>query len=158
MGRSGTQVSLLPTGKRPKAARSEPQASGEGNAPRLEATSWLCPEGFAAAAGGLRVRVHHLEAALLERVDVVERGAHEVEGALLVDDDADRPRLDRRVAFALAVVEGELVAQAGAASADHLQAERVRGELAFLREQIADATRGGLGDLDERHGIPCLRP
>ena len=58
-------------------------------------------EGLPAAAGVLRVRVLHLEPGLLEGVDEVERGAQEIEGALVVDDDPDAAGVDFGVAVEL---------------------------------------------------------
>src|SRR5215471_3524012 len=86
-------------------------------------------EGLAAAARRRGIRVLHLEARLLERVDEVERGAREIQSALLVDDHSHAADLELVVARTDLVVEGELVTEARAAPADHLQALAVRGAL-----------------------------
>src|SRR3954463_6272493 len=74
------------------------------------------PEGRATAARGHDVRVVHLEAGTLKRVHVVDARAVHVREALVVDEDAQAMVLEDRVAVAL-VVEGEVVLEAGAASA-----------------------------------------
>src|SRR5215470_19005865 len=105
----------------------------------IRSPTTLGVEALSAAAGRRRVRVLHLEARLLERVDEVEPGAREIQRALLVHDHAHAADLELVVARTDLVVEGELVAEARAAAADHLQAQAVRGALAFLVEQLADA-------------------
>src|SRR4051794_28572204 len=62
-------------------------------------------EGRAAAARGHDVRVVHLEARALQRVDVVDARAVDVREALVVDEDPQAVVLEDRVAVAL-VVEG----------------------------------------------------
>jgi hypothetical protein len=110
-------------------------------------------EGLAAAAGGGGIRVAHLEARLLQRVHEVEGGAGEIQRALLVDDHAHAVHAELGVVVAHGVVEGQLVAQARAAASHDLEAQPVGLLLAFLLEQLPDALRGGLGDLDQGHTI-----
>ena len=101
------------------------------------------------------VRVLHLEARLLQRVDEVERGAGEVERALLVDDHAHAARSRSRVSTSRElVVEGELVAQTRAAAAHDLQAQAVgRAACRPSSRSSLDPLRGRLGHLDQGHTV-----
>src|SRR4051812_36732620 len=79
-------------------------------------------EGRAAAARGHDVRVVHLEAGALERVDVVDARAVDVRQALVVDEDTEAVVLEDGVAVAL-VVEREVVLEARAAAAADADAQ-----------------------------------
>ncbi|EGJ78010.1 hypothetical protein STTU_5221 [Streptomyces sp. Tu6071] len=114
-------------------------------------------EGVAAGAGAGRVRVVDREALLLDRVHEVDRGAAEVRGAHAVGDDLDAAELLDDVAVERALVEEELVAQAGAAAGldGHAQREVVT---AFLVQQGLDLRRGGVGQEDAlAHGGGLVR-
>ena len=73
-------------------------------------------EGFAAGASVLGVRVVDREALLLDGVGVVDHGTAQVGGAHAVDDDLDAVEGTNRVAIERAIVEVQLVDEAGAAA------------------------------------------
>ena len=73
-------------------------------------------EGLAAGAGVLGVGVIDREALTLNRVSEVDRGTAQVGHAHAVDDDLDAVEGTNRVAVKRAVVEVQLVDQAGAAA------------------------------------------
>src|SRR3954466_13473645 len=130
-------------------------------------------EGRAAAARGHDVRVVHLEARALQRVDVVDARAVGVRGALVVDEDPQAVVLEDRVAVAL-VVEGEVILEAGAAAAAHADTQAGDRQVGLLRlEEVADLlgaqlrevdALGVIGDLRRAHrftkcseALPCTR-
>src|ERR1700740_3351307 len=76
-------------------------------------------EGIAAGAGTRRVRVVDREALLLDRVHEIDGRAHQVGGAHLVGHDLHAAEVGDDVAVDVALVEVELVAQAGAAARLH---------------------------------------
>src|SRR6516225_7453892 len=80
-------------------------------------------ERVAAGAGPRGVRVVDGEALLLDRVDEVDRGPAEIGGAHLVRDHLHGAELAHYVAVDLALVEVQLVAQAGAAARLHGDAQ-----------------------------------
>src|SRR5690606_2597241 len=123
---------------------------GGGTAPP-SAVAALRAERLAAAAGAARVGVLDLEPRLLERVDVVEHRAGQVDGALVVDDHAHRAGGELVVVVGDPVVEAELVLEPGAAASDHLEAQAMGLELAVAVQERLDAVPGGGGDLDEGH-------
>jgi hypothetical protein len=84
----------------------------------------LDAEGAAAAAGGLDVRVVELEAGAFDALDVVNGDAIEIHFAHLVHEDFEAVEFVYVVAgFVDLVLEGHVVAEAGAASADHGHAQ-----------------------------------
>src|SRR3954471_10872347 len=114
-------------------------------------------EGRAAAARGHDVRVVHLEARALQRVDVVDARAVDVREALVVDEDPQAVVLEDRVAFAL-VVEGEVVLEAGAAAAAHADPEAGEGQVGVLRiQELADLRGARLGEVDALGVVGDLR-
>src|SRR5919205_4469324 len=104
-------------------------------------------EAVAAGAGAGGVRVVDREALLLDRVDEVDDRAAEVGAAHPVDDDLDAAVLVGLVAVEEALVEEELVAQAGATT-------RLDGDAqpqvvaALLVQQRLDLGSGGLAQDD----------
>ena len=80
-------------------------------------------ERVAAGAGSAGVGVVDGEALLLDGVDEVDRRAREVGRAHPVDDDAHAAEVGDDVAVEGALVEEELVAQAGAATGLHGDAQ-----------------------------------
>jgi hypothetical protein len=76
---------------------------------------WLV-EGVTARAGALGVGVVDGEALLVDAVDEVDRRAGEVRHAHPVHHDLDAAELGDLVAFEVALIEEELVAQAGTAA------------------------------------------
>src|SRR4051812_13010740 len=94
-------------------------------------------ERVAAGAAATRVGVVDREALLLDRVGEVDRGALEIGRAHPVDDDLDTVEVADEVAVEAALVEVELVDQAGAAAGldTHAQAEVVT---TLLLEQALD--------------------
>src|SRR3954463_9255217 len=114
-------------------------------------------EGRAAAARGHDVRVVHLEARALQRVDVVDARAVDVREALVVDEDPQAVVLEDRVAVAL-VVEGEVILEAGAAAAAHADAQAGDRQVGLLRlEEVADLLGAQLGEEDALGVIGDLR-
>ena len=82
----------------------------------MEWCSFGSVDGFAAGAGVLGVRVIDREALTLNRVSEVDRGTAQVGHAHAVDDDLDAVEGTNRVAVKSAVIEVQLVDQAGAAA------------------------------------------
>src|SRR3954466_2520087 len=107
----------------------------------------LVVERGAAGAGAAGVRVVDREALLLDRVDEVDDGAVEVRRAHPVDPDLEAVELPEQVAVERAVVEEQLVAQAGAATGLHRDAQ-VHVVATLLLEQGAGLHGGGVGGLD----------
>src|SRR5690606_10310494 len=118
---------------------------------RARGTPGASAEGSAARAGAARVRVVDGEALLLDRVGEVDRRALEVGDAHLVDHDLDAVVVAQRVAVEHALVEVELVDQAGTAAGLHrdTQAQVVA---ALLLEEGADLLRGLVGQVDAVRG------
>src|SRR6478609_5603907 len=108
-------------------------------------------EGVAAGAGAARVGVVDREALLLDRVGEVDRRALEVGDAHLVDHDLDAVVVAQRVAVEHALVEVELVDQAGAAAGLHRDAQ-AQVVTTLLLEERADLVRGLVGQVDAVRG------
>src|SRR5690349_20629068 len=104
-------------------------------------------EGVAARAGVLRVRVVDREALRVDPVGEVDRGAGQVRAAHPVDDDLDTAEVAHDVAVERALVEEQLVAQAGAATRLYgdTQAQVVAS---LLLDQGLDLLRGDVGQDD----------
>ena len=92
-------------------------------------------EGVSTGAGAAGVRVVDREALLLDGVHEVDDGAVEVGHAHPVDDDGDAVEVGDQVTVEGALVEEQLVAQAGAAAGLHGDAE--------LRGRRDPPARGG---------------
>ena len=80
----------------------------------MEKCSFGSVEGFAAGAGVLGVGVINGEALTLNRVGEVDRGAAQVGNAHAIDDDLNAVEGTHGVPVEAAIVEVELVDQAGA--------------------------------------------
>src|SRR5690349_4961636 len=93
-------------------------------------------ERVAAGAGTRRVRVVDREALLLDRVDEVDRRAHQVRGAHLVRHDVDAAEFGHDVAVDLALVKVELIAKPRAAARLHRDTQ-LEVVASLLREQRA---------------------
>src|SRR5690606_7359185 len=124
-------------------------------------------ERVAAGARAARVRVVDREALLLDAVDEVDDRALEVRGRHPVDAHPQPVELAEQVAVELAVVEEQLVAQAGAATGLDRDAQ-VHVVAALLFEQRLRLEGGGVGELDavrlvldggvlDSHGSPQQR-
>src|SRR3954471_23225366 len=115
------------------------------------AVGWLragsAAERVAAGAAAPGVRVVDGEALLLDRVGEVDGGAAQIRGAHAIDDDRDAVRRQLEVTVEAALVEEELVLQAGAAAGldGDAQTEVVA---ALLLQQGADLDRGRFGERD----------
>src|SRR3954447_5161374 len=109
----------------------------DGRALRERCRAGGSAERVAARAAAAGVRVVDREALLLDRVGEIDRGALEVRRAHPVDDDLDTVEVADEVAIEAALVEVELVDQAGAAAGldAHAQAEVVT---TLLLEQALD--------------------
>src|SRR5690242_9952769 len=119
-------------------------------APGASRVSLLAPglaEGVAAGAGAGGVGVVDREALLLDGVDEVDRGTVQVRGAHPVRDDLHAVEVLDDIAVEGALVEEELVAQAGAAAGLDGDAER-QVIAAFLLQQGPDLLGGGVGQED----------
>src|SRR3954447_8643850 len=104
-------------------------------------------ERVAAGAGAAGVRVVDGEALLLDGVNEVDDRTLQVRGAHPVDAHAQPLEVAEQVAVELAVVEEQLVAQAGTASGLHGDAQ-VHVVTTLLLEQGAGLDGGGVGELD----------
>src|SRR5215469_3625132 len=100
-------------------------------------------ERIPAGAGPGGVRVVDGEALLLDRVHEVDGGAAQVGRAHPVGDDVDAAELADHVAVDLALVEVQLVTQAGAAARLHGDAQP-KVVAALLLQQAADLDRRGI--------------
>src|SRR6185436_5814787 len=101
-------------------------------------------EGVAAGAGAARVGVVDGEALLLDGVGEVDGRAVQVGSAHPVDDDLDSAEVDDQVTVEGALVEVELVDQAGAAAGLHAHPQ-AKVVAALLFEQALDLERGYVG-------------
>src|SRR5580704_2262222 len=109
-------------------------------------------EGVAAGARTRGVRVVDGETLLLDRVDEVDRRAHQVRGAHLVGHDLHAAEVGDDVAVDVALVEVELVAKTRAAARLHGNAQpEVLATL--LGEQRAHLGRGTVGKDDPLRGL-----
>ena len=81
-----------------------------------------------------RVRVRHLEAALLQIIAVIEQRAADEERALRIDHHAHIGRLHHDVAIRRAIDQVHLVLQSGTAAADHRDAQRALRPALFLEQ------------------------
>src|SRR5690606_5452656 len=104
-------------------------------------------EGVAAGAGARRVGVVDREALLLDRVDEVDGRAGAVRGAHPVHADREAAEVLDVVAVHLALVEEELVDQAGAAARLHGDTQR-KVVTALLLEKVPGLLGGGVGEDD----------
>src|SRR5271169_5452428 len=109
-------------------------------------------EGIAAGAGARGVRIVDGETLLLDRVDEVDRRAHQVRGAHLVRHDLHAAEVGHDVAVDLALVEIELVAKARAATRLNRDAQP-QVVPALLREQAAHLGGRALGQDDALCGL-----
>src|SRR6478752_9639609 len=109
-------------------------------------------EGVAAGAGAARVGVVDREALLLDGVGEVDRRAVEVGSAHPVDDDLDPAEVADQVTVEGALVEVELVDQAGAATGLHAHAQ-AQVVATLLLEQALDL---GSGDVGQQHAVRGL--
>src|SRR5699024_4036801 len=109
-------------------------------------------ERVAAGAGTAGVRVVNGEALLLDRVGEVDDRIAEIGNAHPVDDDLDAVELADGITVEVALIEVELVDQAGAAAGldGHTQAQIVA---TFLFEQAPDLVGSGRGELDLVSGL-----
>src|SRR5690349_11026392 len=111
-------------------------------------------EAVTAGARAARVGVVDREALLLDRVGEVDRRAGQVGRAHPVDDDLDAAELGQQVAVQGALVEVQLVDQAGAAAG--LDAEAQPQVVAtLLLEQALDLAGGDVGE-DDAVGVRAL--
>src|SRR5487761_1105847 len=110
-------------------------------------------EGVSAGARTPGVRVVDREALLLDRVDEVDGRAGQVRGAHLVGDDLDAAELADDVAVDRALVEVQLVLQAGAAARLHRDTQP-QVVAALLRQQVAHLVCCHVGEHDSLlHGL-----
>src|SRR5699024_3625155 len=109
-------------------------------------------ERVAAGAGTAGVRVVDGEALLLDRVGEVDGRTTEVGNAHPVDDDLDAVELADGITVEVALIEVELVDQAGAAAGldSHTQAQIIA---TFLFEQAPDLVGSGRGELHLVSGL-----
>ena len=104
------------------AASPRTSAAAPARAPRrrrediMDKCSFGSVEGFAAGAGVLGVGVVDREALALNRVGEVDRGTAQVGNAHAIDDDLDAVEGTNRIAIERAIVEVQLVDEAGAAA------------------------------------------
>src|SRR6478735_1298297 len=152
---------------RPTPARHRPDGDDEGpdRGGRALASVRRCgsAEGVAAGAAAARVGVVDGEALLLDGVGEVDRGALEVGGAHPVDDDLDTVEVADEVTVEAALVEVELVDQAGAAARLDTDAE-AEVVATLLLEQALDLRRRDVrpddtvgGSLGLNLGGRCVR-
>src|SRR3954453_13872350 len=115
----------------------------------------LLVERVAAGARAGGVGVVDREALLLDRVDEVDDGAGQVRRAHPVDDDLDAAEVGEAVAVEGALVEEQLVAQAGAAPGLYRdpQCEVVA---TLLLEQVLHLAGRGVGQHDPGRGFGVL--
>src|SRR4051794_20972024 len=104
-------------------------------------------EAVAAGARARRVGVVDREALLLDGVDEVDHRAAEVRRAHAVGDDLDAAEVLDLVALEGALVEEQLVAQAGATSGLYGDPQR-EVVAAFLVEQVLDLGCRAIGEDD----------
>src|SRR5581483_3477439 len=110
-----------------------------------------CPssaEALPARATGGGVGVLDLEPAVLERVNIVQFAAGDIERALGIHDHPDAGRFDQDVAVRRGVLQVHLVLQSGTPSAHHGHAEHPIGPPLF-RKQGADLLRGAGSHFDQ---------
>src|SRR5918997_1521130 len=139
-------VTAIGTGSHPTDATDPGRGSGRGPwEPRISEPGSV--ERVAAGAGAARVRVVDGEALLLDAVDEVDDRALQVRGRHPVDADLQPAEVAEQVAVELAVVEEQLVAQAGAATGLDGDAQ-VHVVAALLVEQRLGLERRGGGELD----------
>src|SRR5215472_15087203 len=115
-------------------------------APRRQASVERVPAG----AGAGRVRIVDREALLLDRVDEVDGGAHQVRAAHLVGHHLDAAELGHDVPVHLPLIEVQLIAQARAATWLHGDPQP-QVVPALLREQAGDLRGGHVGEYDSTH-------
>src|SRR5687768_11339176 len=104
-------------------------------------------ERVAARAGALRVGVVDGEALRVDPVREVDRGAGQVRRAHAVDHDGYAAEVLDDIAVEVALVEEEVVAQAGTATRLHSDPE-LKVVAAFLLQKSLDLDRGHLGEVD----------
>src|SRR6478736_5455272 len=163
--RPASEAGPTPTRHRPDTPtrrgrrRARPWRSG----PRVSASVCGSAEGVAAGAAAARVGVVDGEALLLDRVGEVDRGALEVGGTHPVDDDLDTVEVADEVTVEAALVEVELVDQAGAAAGLDTDAE-TEVVATLLLEQALDLRRRDVrqddtvgGSLGLNLGGRCVR-
>src|SRR5919112_566059 len=140
-------VTAIGTGSHPTDARTPAERSGRGPSRKPRSADQDSVERVAAGAGAARVRVVDREALLLDAVDEVDNGTLQVRGRHPVDADLQAAEVAEQVAVELAIVEEQLVAQAGAATGLNGDAQ-VHVVAALLVEQRLGLERGGVGELD----------
>jgi hypothetical protein len=91
-------------------------------------------ERVAAGATGNGVRVMDGEPAAHEGIDEIDRGASQIHGAEIVDDDLDALGLDDLVAFILDLFDRHAVLEAGASAGGDEDAESVIGRALLIKE------------------------
>src|SRR6478735_309262 len=158
--RPASYVGPTPTRHRPDGDDEGPDRGGRALASVRRCGS---AEGVAAGAAAARVGVVDGEALLLDGVGEVDRGALEVGGAHPVDDDLDTVEVADEVTVEAALVEVELVDQAGAAAGLNTDAE-AEVVATLLLEQALDLRRRDVrqddtvgGSLGLNLGGRCVR-
>jgi len=96
----------------------------------------------------LRAEELALEAAVLQRLDVIQFAAGDVKRALGIHDHAHAAAFHEDVAAGRAVLQIHFVLQAGAAAADHRHAQHATGP-ALLGEQCGNLLRGAGRQFDQ---------
>ncbi len=96
--------------------------------------------------------VRHLEARLLDRLEVVDLGAPQVGSAERVDDDGDPVGLELVVALLRTLVEAERVLEARATAALDGDAEHAGLAFGLLGQEALDLRRRALGEHDQLVG------
>src|SRR5699024_3661765 len=112
-------------------------------------------EGVAAGAGAARIGVVDGEALLLDGVGEVDHRTREIGAAHLVDDDLDAVEVGHQVVVHGALVEVELVDQAGAAAGLHRDAQ-AQVIATLLLEQGVHLLGGAGGEGDAMRGGGAL--